>query len=152
MHKAETIAGIVVLTIGALLLIEAAKLPYLVENVPGPGVLPLWMSFGILVTGGVVLVNALRAHGMRPIEWPNAWGRRQVGVLLGALAVALLVLDKLGFLLTTTAFMAVVIFSLGVRSWATLIIAPVAAAGVLYLVFDVWLNVPLPPGLLGGAQ
>ncbi len=150
MHKAETVAGLVVVAIGALLMIESSKLPYLVESVPGPGFLPLWIAAGILVTGAVVLFNALRGRAAGPaIEWPSAWGRRQFGVLLGALALALLVFTKLGFFITTTFFMGVVIFSLGVRSWPTLLIAPLASAGILYLVFAVWLGVPLPAGVLG---
>ena len=150
MHKAETLAGVVVLAIGALLLNEARKLPYLLEEVPGPGFLPLWISFGILIAGTLVVLNALRGRSVKPVEWPSGWGIRQVSVLLGALALALLLLQKLGFFITTAAFMLVVIYSLGVRSWLTLVIAPVAAAGVLYLVFAVWLGVPLPPGVFGG--
>lgn len=150
MNKIETVAGLIVLIIGIVLCVEANKLAYMVESVPGPGFLPLWVSFGILGTGGVLTFNALRGRVVddEPIVWPNISGWRQVGVLLAALAAALLLLEPLGFLITTTGFMAIVVFSLGVRHWGTLVLAPVAAAGILYLVFAVWLNVPLPTGLL----
>jgi hypothetical protein len=150
MEKAEAAAGVLILIAGAVLLVAAYRLPYMVESVPGPGFLPLWVSFGILASGAVVTVKALRGRLRpgEPIEWPDLPGWRQVGVMLVALALALVLFDDLGFVITTTAFMTIVIFSLGVRSWVTLITAPVAAAGILYVVFAVWLGVPLPSGPL----
>jgi hypothetical protein len=151
MKKTETFGGLIVLAIGTILAVEAWKLPYFVEDVPGPGFLPLWLAGGILIAGATIVVKALRGSvpGMQDIVWPEAWGWRQVLTMLGTLAVSLLLLSKLGFLVTTTGFMAVMIYSLGGRSWPTLILAPVAAAGILYLVFAVWLNVPLPEGIFG---
>ena len=150
MEKAETAAGVFILIIGAVLLGAAYQLPYMVENVPGPGFLPLWVSLGILVSGAVVTVKALRGRLRpgEPIEWPDLPGWRQVGVMLAALALGLVLFDDLGFVITTTAFMTIVIFSLGVRSWVTLITAPIAAAAILYAIFALWLGVPLPPGVL----
>src|SRR3989304_4386063 len=49
--------------------------------------------------------------------------------MLGALAVSLLLLEILGFMVTTTLFMAVVVFGLGVRSWRMLAAVPLLSAG-----------------------
>lgn len=151
MNKAETCGGLIVVAIGVVLGIAAYKLPYMVEDVPGPGFLPLWLAGGILIAGVCILLKALRGTvpGMLDITWPDRWGWRQVLTMLGSLAISLLLLTKLGFLVTTTAFMAVMIYSLGGRSWPTLVFAPIAAAGILYLVFALWLNVPLPEGIFG---
>ncbi|RPI46383.1 MAG: tripartite tricarboxylate transporter TctB family protein [Betaproteobacteria bacterium] len=150
MEKAEAAAGILILIIGAVLLIAAYPLPYMVESVPGPGFLPLWVSLGIIASGAAVTVSAVRGRLRpgEPIPWPDLPGWRQVGVMLVALALALVLFDDLGFVITTTAFMTIVIFSLGVRSWVTLITAPIAAAAILYAVFALWLGVPLPQGIL----
>jgi hypothetical protein len=43
--------------------------------------------------------------------------------------------------------MAVLVYGLGVRSWWTLVWVPLAAAIGLYVVFAVWLSVPLPKGV-----
>ena len=150
MNKAETVAGAVFVAIGALILLESIKFPYFVEGVPGPGFLPRWISFGIIGTGLV-----LTAKGIRPrlalleaIQWPEAAGWRRVRLMLGALAVSLLLLEWLGFLVTTTLFMAVVVFGLGVRSWRMLASVPLVSAIGLYVIFAVWLRVPLPKGIL----
>jgi len=151
MNKSEIFSGLIVVAIGVALGIEAYRLPYMVEDVPGPGFLPLWLAGGILIAGATILMKSLRGagHSLPGITWPDGWGWRQVLTMLGSLGVSLLLLTKLGFFITTTAFMALMIYSLGGRSWPTLIFAPIAAAGILYLVFAVWLNVPLPQGLFG---
>jgi putative tricarboxylic transport membrane protein len=149
-NKSETIAGALVVGIGVALLIHANKLAYMIENVPGPGFLPLWLGIGIVATGVVLTGKALRpaAAAIAAIDWPPRSGWVRICVMLGALAVALLILEPLGFLLTAMLFMAALVFSLGVRSWPTLLGVPIVSALVLHLVFVVWLGVPLPMGIL----
>lgn len=150
MNKAETVAGALIVAIGAFMLFESMKMLYMQESIPGPGFLPRLLAIGLICTG-----LALTVKGVRPgltaqevIDWPNARGWRRVALMTVALAVALLVLDKLGFLLTTAAFMLVVVYGLGSRSWRTLVSMPLAAAIGLYVVFAVWLQVPLPKGII----
>ncbi len=149
MNKAETVVGAVVVALGVFILLEALKFPYFLEGVPGPGFLPLWTSFGVIGTG---LVLAAKGMWRRPvpqegIQWPEASGWRRVGLMFGALAVSLLLLEMLGFMVTTTLFMAVVVFCLGGRSWRVLASIPVLSAIGLYGIFAVWLRVPLPKGV-----
>lgn len=150
MNKAETVAGSVFMAIGVLVLLEAIRFPYFVEGVPGPGFLPLWTSFGIIGSGLVLAIKGIRPSlaAAEEITWPEAAGWRRVGLMLGALAVSLLLLEWLGFMLTITIFMAVVVFGLGVRSKRMLASVPFASAVGLYVIFAVWLRVPLPKGIL----
>lgn len=150
MNKAETVAGSLFVAIGVAMLLQAMKFPYFVENVPGPGFLPRWIAGGIITAG-----LALAAKGIWPrlliaeaVAWPEAPGWRRVGLMLGALAVSLLLLKTLGFMLVTALFMAAVVFGLGIRSWLILASVPLASAVALYVIFAVWLLVPLPKGTL----
>lgn len=149
MNKAETVAGSLFTAIGVLMLVESLKFAYFLEGVPGPGFLPRWVAGGLICTGLYLTAKAIRPAlaPQEPIQWPAASGWRRIALMVGALAVALLLLDKLGFLVVTTVFMAVVVFGLGVRSWAMLATIPFAAAIGLYVVFAVWLRVPLPKGV-----
>ena len=150
MNKAETVAGSVCAVLGVLMLVESVKFPYFVEGVPGPGFLPLWTSFGIIGAGFVLTAKALwpRLVTRQAMAWPDAAGWRRVGLMFGALAVSLLVLEMLGFMVTTTLFMAAVVFGLGVRSWWVLASVPLMSAVGLYVIFAMWLRVPLPKGIL----
>ena len=150
MNKAETVAGGVFTAIGVLMLLESMKFAYFLDGVPGPGFLPRWVAAGLVCVG-----LFLTAKGIRPgialqkaIAWPDAGVWRRVAVMLGALALALLLLEKLGFVIVVTVFMAVVMYSLSVRSWLMLASVPVLTAIGLYVVFAVWLLVPLPRGVL----
>lgn len=67
---------------------------------------------------------------------------------MGALAVALTLLEALGFLLSAALYTGVVIFGLGVRSWRILIFVSIVTPLMLYTIFGVWLKVPLPAGIL----
>lgn len=150
MNKSEAVAGAVCAAIGGLMLLESLKFPYFVEGVPGPGFLPLWISFGIIGTGLVLAVKGIRPRliAQEEITWPEAAGWRRVGLMFAALAVSLLLLEILGFMVTTTLFMAVVVFGLGIRSWRMLASVPLLSAVGLYAIFAVWLRVPLPKGIL----
>ena len=150
MNKADTIAGVAFAALGLFMVLETLKAPYLLEGVPGPAFLPRWIGSALISVGAVIAVNAIRVRVAADarIAWPDAVGWRRVALMLGALAVSLLVLEKLGFLVTTTLFVAVVIFGLGVRSWVMLLSVPLIAAIALYVVFAVWLSVPLPKGIL----
>lgn len=150
MNKAETVAGGVFTAIGVLMLLESLKFAYFLDGVPGPGFLPRWVAAGLVCVG-----LYLTAKGIRPgialqnaISWPDAGAWRRVAFILGALALALLLLDKLGFVIVVAVFMAVVMYSLSVRSWLMLATVPVLTAIGLYVIFAVWLRVPLPKGVL----
>lgn len=152
MNKAETAAGAVFVVIGAWILRDAVKMPYFVEGVPGPGFLPLWIGLGIIVSGVVLTGKGIWPRLATPdaesATWPQAAGWRRVVLMLGAMAVSLVVLEKLGFMVTTTLFMAVVVFGLGARSWWVLATVPLVSAVALFVIFAVWLRVPLPKGIL----
>jgi hypothetical protein len=73
---------------------------------------------------------------------------RQLRMVVAAIAVAIVLVPYAGFLL---AFGALVLFIAVVvegRSWLAAIAVTLAAVGVVYGVFAVFLNVPLPTGLL----
>jgi putative tricarboxylic transport membrane protein len=152
MNKAETAAGAVFVALGAWMLRDAINMPYFVEGVPGPGFLPLWIGLGIIVSGVVLAGKGiwprLATLNAESVTWPQAAGWWRVGLMLGAMALSLVMLDKLGFMLTTALFMAAVVFGLGVRSWWVLVSVPLVSAVALYVIFAVWLRVPLPKGLL----
>ncbi len=150
MNKAETVAGAVFAAIGSVMLLESWKFAYFLEEVPGPGFLPRWIAVGLIVAGLTLAVKGIRPGValQEAISWPGAAGWRRVALMLGALALALVLFDKLGFVIVTTLFMAAVVFGLGVRSWRTLATVPILAAIGLYVVFAVWLHVPLPQGVL----
>lgn len=148
MDKGETAAGAVILGIGVSLLIGAMAFPFLLQGIPGPAFLPMLIAFGIIGCGAVLVVQALRRPPGAGVRWPPLSGWARVMLMLAALAASFLLLEALGFVIVTTVFMAVMVYCLGERSWRVLATVPVLSALGLYVVFAVWLRVPLPKGLI----
>lgn len=78
----------------------------------------------------------------------QGYRNRQLWLVVAAILVTILVVPYLGFLL---GFGALVLFIAAVverRSWRSAVAITLAAVGVVYGVFVVFLNVPLPSALL----
>jgi putative tricarboxylic transport membrane protein len=149
MNKAEVTAAGVVLALGIALFAGSLQFPVLSAGTPGPGFLPLLIAIGVIASGVALLVGALRGiHVVEKPSWPSLAGWRHVALMLVAMTIAFLLLEELGFLVATTLFMAAMIYALGERSWRMLLTIPPFSALALYMVFAVWLRVPLPKGLI----
>lgn len=146
------------------------------ENRVGPGFLPMLLGLLLVLLSGSQLVSSLRSSRPEPVsvletlvgadataETPapqddgpgiDVLGRthgfrvRQMRIVVAATFVTLLLVPYAGFLL---AFGALVLFIATVvegRSWLSAAAITGTAVGVVYGVFAVFLNVPLPTGLL----
>jgi hypothetical protein len=144
----EMAAGGLILAIGVALLIGALGFPLLLNGVPGPGFLPLVISIGILGCGARLVVRGMWSPRRGGVSWPPLSGWARVGMMLAAMAASFWLMEPLGFIVVTAAFMAVMVYFLGERSWPVLATVPVLSAVGLYVVFAVWLRVPLPKGII----
>jgi len=53
-----------------------------------------------------------------------------------------------GFYVSTAVFMIAVLLALGERNWVVLSVVPIATTFMIYLVFFLFLRIPLPTGIL----
>jgi len=152
MGKAQAGFALLITAYGVFLLKKSLELPMFVLEVPGPGFLPLLLAVAIIVVGGALTINGIRAWSLSSDEgvWPDMFGWRRLAVATIPLFAFLFFLKTLGFFLMCLLYLAVVAYGLGVRSWRVLLTLPLIATVVLHLVFSVWLKVPLPKGILRG--
>jgi putative tricarboxylic transport membrane protein len=146
MARADAVAAGAVLVLAAVALRQAGQLPFGTIRDPGPGFLP-WctgMTLGLLAV--VLLAQALAA---RPLAPAVGRGRRvrRVAWLVGALGAYVASLEPLGYALSTFLLVLFLLRVVDPHRWMLALgVAAVAAVGS-YLVFALWLGVPLPPGL-----
>ena len=132
-------------------LVEAARLDVGSPTRPGPGFFPLVLAAALLVVALVLVVNAFRVSPGAPPPSSAREGtdRWKLLATLGAFALYVVAFEPLGFLLATVAWLAFLLGALARYRWPVAVGAAVVITAVAYLVFDTWLGVRLPPGLLG---
>ena len=67
--------------------------------------------------------------------------------IFAILIIYVLLLDPVGFILTTLVCSFLVMLVMGERKWYVLVFMPIALVIILYLVFNLGLRVPLPKGI-----
>jgi hypothetical protein len=127
----------------------------------GPGMVPTVSGALLAVLGAVLLGRAVREHLRAPAAEPedpdvrDIFGRtkservRHLWVVFGLLLAAIFAVSALGFLVAFGAFVLVVSTWVERRRPVSSLVITVGAVAFIYLVFVVFLRVPLPQGLLG---
>lgn len=115
---------------------------------PGPGFFPLVLSAALAVVAAALLVRSRRAKDGPPIpREPTARGR--LAATAGALAAYVLLFERLGFVLATVGMLAFLFAALGRYRWPIAVGAAVVVTLAAWVLFDTWLHVRLPAGVLG---
>jgi hypothetical protein len=117
---------------------------------PGPGFIFFWSSVGLGALSVVMVIKSLFRKG-KATRLRDAWKELQWGyavLAMGMLVAYVLILDYLGFLLSTFLLMSG-LFAIGrVRFWLA-IVSGLATTGASLVLFRYLLEVQLPRGILG---
>lgn len=151
MRRADQITGVVLLVFSLAVIQGGWRMPPSNTFGPGAGFLPICLGVLMALLSSLLLVNASRepreAPGRSP--FPDRKALVAIAVSVGSLAAYNVLIEPLGFLLSTALLSA---FLLGVverERWLTTALVAVANAVGLYIVFQVLLGVSLPKNLLG---
>ncbi|WP_158736926.1 tripartite tricarboxylate transporter TctB family protein [Alteribacillus sp. YIM 98480] len=60
----------------------------------------------------------------------------------------LFLIEHIGFVLITIIFLPTLMWLLGTKDWKLLVFLPIIVTGALYVLFVIWLEIPLPTGIL----
>jgi hypothetical protein len=116
---------------------------------PGPALFPVMIAGLPAILGVQLVVRALRGSGEGLIDWP---GRRVQGTiaLVYATLIGFFVLTPLiGMMPSIALFLAVVMIGVLRQPLVGSVLAVVITTGFLYLIFVLWLALPLPQGVWG---
>lgn len=114
------------------------------RTVVGPGVFPTLISLGLLAVG-IRLVWDSWAHSAPPVVIPPIdW--RAVLTVAGALLLCILLLERLGWVLTGALLFAGVASGFGSRAWLANAAIGLVLAALVFVVFDTLLGLSLPLG------
>jgi putative tricarboxylic transport membrane protein len=147
--KSGIITGVVVLITGSVIACEAHRIPPGIGDDFGPGAFPMALGVIIAICGAGMMAGAVfkpaPAGEVELARWPITCASL---LLLFSYTFAL---AWLGFLPATAVLVPCLLWLLGMRPGARMLMAAVAIPAAIYLLFDLLLGVQLPAGVLLGS-
>lgn len=149
MRRLNIAASLILAGLAGLILYEASQLAFGSIRVPQTGFFPSILAILLLFFSIALLVQTCRQAGGTGGEQPiknEAWTR--ISITLAAMLGFALVLERLGFLLSTFTVMLLLLRVIEPQKWSRVIVVALATALVSYFLFARLLNIPLPAGVL----
>ena len=152
----DAVWGVLFALLGAAILWHVQGFPRIPGQQVGPGLFPGILGVGLAVCGLLLIVRGIRLRTANPAgafwvalpEWAHAPRQRLAFAVLVAVNVLyLVVVDRLGFVLTGTIYLAALMGVLRVRPSRIVPIALVLTLLIHYAFYKL-LRVPLPWGVL----
>ena len=150
MRSADRIAGAALLALAVAFSAGAlTHYAYWGPNGPGPAFLPFWLGVVMALLAAMQLVGALRSRDAGKPWLPTGEGRRRLAIVLGLTTALVALLNIVGMVLGTVLFLVGLMRLLDRLAWPLTLSVALAVAAFNFLVFTLWLKVPLPVGVLG---
>jgi putative tricarboxylic transport membrane protein len=144
-NKRDVIASVFLILIGIAVIVWSIRLQVGTLLRPMPGFFPFLVGFGMIALSLILLVQGWLGRSTAP----KAYGRWQGPLkMVAGLAVYSVVLDPLGYILSTIFIAAITLRILGVLSWKVIGVSSVALSVSVYFLFTRLLGVELPAGIL----
>ncbi len=146
--RTDEVASVLLVAFAASVYLVSRSFPSGVAGTPGPALFPRFIAAGIAVLAVVQLIDAVASR--EPNErTATTEDLVRFGVPAAFLLGYAIVLPLAGFLLTTVAFVAALMYYSGARDLQVTVPLAVGVSVVLQNVFVGFLHVPLPEGPLG---
>ncbi len=144
-EKWDRLTGLILLVIGIVGAWSSVHLKMGSFKHPGVGFLPFGLSI-ILILLSLSLIVSRWSKESRPMPfWPHrGWLRPLLGVVI--LSLYALVIEKMGFPLTTFIFLIAWMGVIERIHWLKIILSSIGVTLGLYLIFGYFLEVPIPMG------
>ncbi len=153
LKRDEAIVGVVIFIFGAMTALFALKMPIGTLRMAGTGFFPLCLGILLMVLSAAFVFKLFVQHKKtavsKEVHTKTPGTMRQMGLFLGAMVLATLFFNELGYPLTSFLLMAALLRSLGMKRWGFNILLSLITAGVSYFLFVQWLKIPLPKGWIG---
>ena len=119
---------------------------------PGPAFMPYWVAGFGLVVAVLLVLQTVRTTGLTTgpeEERPNFSEFRQAGTVIVLLFALILGIPLLGMLVGSVLLMLIFLIVMKRRPVLPSLLATAVTAAIVYGVFETWLNIDLPKGMVG---
>ena len=148
----DAVFGLLLLVLGASVLVTVQVFPKIPGQQVGPALFPGLIATGLSVGGLILMLRGWRERAAVPWLTLEDWVRSPrhlmaFVVLIGSVVFYMLVSQKLGFLLSSTVILSLLLYVLNVALGRALLLAVVTTL-LIHFAFYKLLRVPLPWGVL----
>lgn len=151
MERYDRIISLIWIALGAGQCLESWLLGLGSVAEPGTGFMPFVVGLILIALSTLLLVEStlkgMNTPATRVSPWAEIQWKRIIYVIILLLVYSLL-LPKLGYLIATFLLMVFLLRSMEPLSWPAAVTVGVLTSVVSYLIFNVWLQVSFPRGIL----
>lgn len=150
MKKADIISGLIGILVGLYAIWEGTKMPEDHVMKIGPSFFPNLLAGFLILFSLILIANALRGQSKGEVSTLNLSdkGVQRGLVTLVAGILFCVVIDPLGFIISSIVFLTFMMWVMGNRKPALIIATPTAITFAIWLVFEKVLNLSMPAGIL----
>jgi len=143
--RIDRIVGMGALAGGVTLAIFSWQLDLGNFRMPGPGAWPFLLAIAIALLGGWLVFRPQPSTKVA-LKGAPRWGG--LAMALGTLFGYVLILEWLGYIVTTVLLLFVQLHWVENQRWTKSLFISLLGAAISFLLFGLWLKVPLPSGIL----
>ncbi|PYM19926.1 MAG: tricarboxylate transporter [Candidatus Rokuibacteriota bacterium] len=147
MRAADLATAVVLMGLGGLVMFDAVRLGYdWGSDGPKSGFFPFWLAVALVVTSGLIVVQALRRHSPQPFV-----SREQLRPVLAVLVPAtamVLIMEVAGLYVASALYVAFYMRWVGRHRWITIALLALGLPLATFVIFERWFLVPMPKGPL----
>ncbi|MBP1154137.1 MULTISPECIES: tripartite tricarboxylate transporter TctB family protein [unclassified Paenibacillus] len=146
-NNAGVYMGLLLLLFSLVIFWQSLQFPYYSDAGPGPGFFPLWLSAGLGIFSLSYIFSSLKEKISFSEILPTGSGLGNVVTLLISAVFFLLTIEYLGFLLACSIMLFFILRRL--YKWYFAVVIALSISSCLFVVFHIFLGVPLPVNFLG---
>jgi putative tricarboxylic transport membrane protein len=151
--KAEKVTCLLFIALAVFIGFESIKYSLGAIDNPGPGFLPLLLAVAMAGMAIALAVNVWKRGNApnHPPLWPEKGGLSKVSMTFITLLLFTALLDITGYMINIFFLFLIMLRPIGRIKWSWSVAISLGATLVAYLLFDKWLMIPLPRGILFGS-
>lgn len=145
--RLEAIFYFVLMVLGALIVIVSWGYGFGSLRRPGPGLYPFFIGLCILLISFILLIFELRAKSSQPLF--ETGGTKIYFLMLLIFCLWIVLMPLLGYSIVTSLATYAFCKVMKLEGWLKPLALSLGTAAFIYLMFDYWLYIDLPRGILG---
>jgi putative tricarboxylic transport membrane protein len=152
LKRDEAIGGIIIFLFGGLTALLSLRMPIGTFRMAGTGIFPLSLGILLMILSGMFVLKIFiqrEEQVKKEASIESSESPIQLILFLGAMVLATLLFNPLGYPLISFLLILGLLRILGIKRWGLNILISVVTSVGSYFVFIQWLGIPMPKGWIG---